>query len=110
MAAGAVAGFDLSRWASLAQENPPAPTILSSEHYDLVIEETPINFTGRTSVATTINGSVPGPTLRWREGDTVTIRGREPFEGADLESLAWNQNGERYGWRPGFELSRNRTR
>ena len=25
-------------------------------------------------MATTINGSLPGPTLRWREGDTVTIR------------------------------------
>jgi CopA family copper-resistance protein len=24
-------------------------------------------------MATTINGSIPGPTLRWREGDTVTV-------------------------------------
>jgi FtsP/CotA-like multicopper oxidase with cupredoxin domain len=39
-----------------------------------VIAETPVNFTGKTVMATTINGSLPGPTLRMREGDTVTIR------------------------------------
>jgi FtsP/CotA-like multicopper oxidase with cupredoxin domain len=66
MVAGTVAGFDLWRWPSLAQENPLAPTILRGNHFDLVIQETRINFTGRTLVATTINGSVPGPTLRWR--------------------------------------------
>jgi CopA family copper-resistance protein len=32
-----------------------------------------VNFTGRSTVATAINGSVPGPLLRWREGDIVTI-------------------------------------
>jgi FtsP/CotA-like multicopper oxidase with cupredoxin domain len=32
-----------------------------------------VNFTGRPSVATAVNGSVPAPILRWREGDTVTI-------------------------------------
>ena len=32
-----------------------------------------MNFTGHRSIATAINGSVPGPTLRWREGDTVTV-------------------------------------
>ncbi|MEM8258569.1 multicopper oxidase domain-containing protein, partial [Morganella morganii] len=38
------------------------------------IAESPVNFTGKPGVATTINGSLPAPTLRWREGDTVTIR------------------------------------
>ena len=33
-----------------------------------------MNFTGLTKVAQTINGSIPGPLLRWREGDTVTLR------------------------------------
>jgi hypothetical protein len=32
-----------------------------------------VNFTGRRSVTTAVNGSVPGPILRWREGDTVTL-------------------------------------
>jgi len=42
--------------------------------YDLVIEKKPINLTGRDRVATTINGTLPGPVLRWREGEDVAIR------------------------------------
>lgn len=42
--------------------------------YDLVIEEKVINLTGAERAAKTINGSVPGPTLRWREGEDVTVR------------------------------------
>ena len=33
-----------------------------------------MNLTGKTRPATTINGGIPGPTLRWREGDTVTLK------------------------------------
>lgn len=50
-----------------------APVLRGTE-FDLVIEEAPVNFTGKPGIATTINGMIPGPTLRWREGDTVTIR------------------------------------
>ena len=42
--------------------------------YDLVIEKKAINLTGRDRVATMINGSVPGPVLRFREGEDATIR------------------------------------
>lgn len=41
---------------------------------DLVIGQSPVNFTGVRRMATTINGSLPAPTLRLREGDQVTIR------------------------------------
>ena len=47
---------------------------LTGTEFDLVIAETPVNFTGKPRIATTINGSIPAPTLHWREGDTVTIR------------------------------------
>ena len=50
-----------------------APVLRGAE-FDLVIAELPVNFTGKPGLATTINGSLPGPTLRWREGETVTIR------------------------------------
>ena len=33
-----------------------------------------MNFTGRERLATAINGSVPGPVLRWKQGESVTIR------------------------------------
>ncbi|WP_319782653.1 copper resistance system multicopper oxidase [Oceanisphaera sp. IT1-181] len=48
--------------------------VLTGKEFDLIIDETPVNFTGKTRMATTINGSIPGPTLRMREGDEVTIR------------------------------------
>lgn len=48
--------------------------VLSGSHIELVVAETPVNFTGITRMATTINGSIPAPTLRLREGDEVTIR------------------------------------
>jgi CopA family copper-resistance protein len=47
--------------------------VLSGDHFELVIDSLPVNFTGRRVRATGVNGSAPGPMLRWREGDTVTI-------------------------------------
>jgi CopA family copper-resistance protein len=49
------------------------PAVLTGEHFDLTIHPFPVNFTGRRVMATGVNGSVPGPILRWREGDTVTL-------------------------------------
>ena len=48
--------------------SPPAPG-----RFDLSIDKTPFGFAGRRGVATTINGTVPGPLLRFREGETATI-------------------------------------
>lgn len=42
--------------------------------FDLVIARTPIRIDGRKGSAVTVNGGVPGPLLRFREGETVTIR------------------------------------
>ena len=48
--------------------------VLKGTEFDLTVAESPANFTGEPRMATTINGSIPAPTLRWREGDTITIR------------------------------------
>jgi len=69
----------LSPWVKARAGEAPAtetgtPPVLSGTEFDLTIAETPVNFTGAPRMATTINGSIPGPILRWREGDTVTIR------------------------------------
>lgn len=42
--------------------------------FDLTIEEVPVNFTGRTRSATVVNGLLPGPVLRLREGERVSLR------------------------------------
>jgi CopA family copper-resistance protein len=49
------------------------PATLTGKDFELTIDSLPVNFTGRHSVATAVNDSVPGPILRWREGDTVTL-------------------------------------
>jgi len=69
------AAFGSWRTSAWAQGNPPtAWSNLAGSEFDLRIGETPMNFTGRPKVAYTVNGSVPAPTLRWKEGDTVTLR------------------------------------
>jgi CopA family copper-resistance protein len=61
-------------WGQAAQTATGTPPVLAGTEFDLTIAETPVNFTGVPGMATTINGSIPGPILRWREGDTVTLR------------------------------------
>ncbi|MBM0105717.1 copper resistance system multicopper oxidase [Steroidobacter sp. S1-65] len=60
------------RGAGWAQSH--AQTVLTGSHFDLQIGEAPFNFTGNKRVGTVVNGQIPGPLLRWREGDTVTLR------------------------------------
>ncbi|MDE2279427.1 MAG: copper resistance system multicopper oxidase [Xanthomonadaceae bacterium] len=43
-------------------------------HFELAVGELPVNFTGRRRIATVVNGQLPAPLLRWREGDTVTLK------------------------------------
>lgn len=50
------------------------PKTLQGTRFDLTYSPTPVNFTGKERTATAINGSVPAPVLRWREGDTVTLK------------------------------------
>jgi len=62
--------------------------VLSGTEFQLEIGPMPINITGRTMTATAINGQVPGPILRLREGDTVTlsVTNRLPF----TSSIHWH--------------------
>ena len=75
VAGGVISALPAWAWsATNAGAGAQSPFVLSGTEFDLVIDESPVNFTGKATTATTINGSLPGPTLRWREGDTVTIR------------------------------------
>jgi CopA family copper-resistance protein len=73
---GGVAGLGLwpgGAWAA-QRSTPAAWRTLTGTDFDLQIGETPVNFTGKPRIGFTVNGSVPAPTLRWKEGDTVTLR------------------------------------
>ena len=90
-AGGLLAGLSVWPGTVLAQAahtaDGSAPVLRGTE-FNLVIAESPVNFTGRPGMATTINGSLPAPTLRWREGDTVTIRVTNRL--AEATSIHWH--------------------
>ncbi|HTH26656.1 MAG TPA: hypothetical protein VL919_16160, partial [Vicinamibacterales bacterium] len=58
---GAVAGMGAFDLRALAQGARRPQEVLRGASFDLSIGETPMNFTGSTKMAQTINGSIPGP-------------------------------------------------
>jgi len=73
-AGGALAGLGLLNQPAWALSSPVQRQVLRGTEFDLAINELAVNFTGQMGVATAVNGQVPAPELRWREGDTVTLR------------------------------------
>jgi len=60
-------------WASANNINQN-PQTLTGKVFDLNIGYNKVNFTGKEVITTTLNGGVPGPILRWKEGERVTLR------------------------------------
>ncbi|MBS0381611.1 MAG: copper resistance system multicopper oxidase, partial [Proteobacteria bacterium] len=69
--AALLGGFIKPAW---ALQSLGEPAVLAGTDFALEVGEIPVNFTGHARHATTVNGSLPGPLLRWREGTTVTLR------------------------------------
>jgi FtsP/CotA-like multicopper oxidase with cupredoxin domain len=47
---------------------------LQGPNFDLTIDTLPVNYTGTSRHAVVVNGQLPAPLLRMRQGDEVTIR------------------------------------
>ncbi len=73
-------------WAS-ADQQQKIPT-LKGRDFDLAIGEQVVNFTGTPRIGTTVNGSLPAPILRWKEGDTVTLRVKNNLP--ETSSIHWH--------------------
>ncbi len=74
-AGSALLGLGLPGSSSVANASTVSPVrTLRGKRFDLDIAYRTVNFTGKERTATAISGSVPGPILRWREGDRVTLR------------------------------------
>ncbi|BFM18870.1 copper resistance system multicopper oxidase (plasmid) [Maricurvus nonylphenolicus] len=75
-AGGALLSLGLGPQISFARQHTERslPQTLTGTKFDLNIGYQSVNFTGRERIATAVNGSVPSPILRWREGDRVTLR------------------------------------
>ena len=67
--------FLLPDWARSARANDTRGlTALSGTTFDLHVARTPFAVDGHQGSAITVNGQVPAPLLRWREGDDLTLR------------------------------------
>ncbi|GGA36321.1 copper resistance system multicopper oxidase [Dyella nitratireducens] len=49
------------------------PAMLTGTDFALNVGQMPVNITGTPSVATTVNGTLPGPILRWKEGSQIRL-------------------------------------
>src|SRR5690606_34464412 len=50
-----------------------SPAFAKTTEDHLTIERQPVNITGKTIKKITVNGTIPGPTLRFTEGDDAVI-------------------------------------
>ncbi|WP_454740831.1 copper resistance system multicopper oxidase [Cupriavidus basilensis] len=66
-----VGAYSRGVWALKSQDHP---VVLTGTSFDLAIGATPMAFTGRIRPTTSVNGSIPAPILRWKQGTEVTLR------------------------------------
>jgi len=76
-----------SLMAAETQEIKPTP-VLKGNLFNLGIGYQKVNFTGKQRIATTVNGSLPAPVLRWKEGERVTLRVKNNL--AHDSSIHWH--------------------
>ena len=65
-----------------------AQNSLRAKRFQLNIGSQTVNFTGTPRLATTVNGSLPAPILRWREGEEVTLKVTNRL--AETSSIHWH--------------------
>ena len=73
-------------WTSPA--NAGSQTSVSGEIIDLTISEQLFHLDGRTAPAITINGTIPGPVIRLKEGQSATLRVTNRLE--EHTSIHWH--------------------
>ncbi|ALJ26801.1 copper resistance protein/multicopper oxidase [Stenotrophomonas acidaminiphila] len=88
---GVVAGSGLWRASDALAAVPRtlAASELRGTDLSLAIGRSTVDFTGRARSAVTVNGSLPAPILRWREGDTVSIRVANTLAD-EMTSIHWH--------------------
>jgi CopA family copper-resistance protein len=61
---------------------------LRGKRFRLSIAPQKVNFTGKDRFATAVNGTVPGPILRWQEGDRISLDVTNVL--AESSSIHWH--------------------
>ncbi|WP_073616418.1 copper resistance system multicopper oxidase [Desulfopila aestuarii] len=87
-AGGALLGLGIAPDRLLASLTSSWQPVLRGTRFDLTLSSKRVNFTGQERLATTVNGLVPGPVLRWREGDRVILNVTNHL--AEQSSIHWH--------------------
>jgi CopA family copper-resistance protein len=66
----------------------PAADATGERVFDLTIAHVPLQVNGRVGKAVALNGTVPGPLLRLREGDTAVLRVTNRLQ--EISSIHWH--------------------
>ena len=78
----------LPRFAIPAPALGAGETVLTGPEFRLEVSELRVNFTGATRTATVVNGQLPAPLLRFKEGEEVTIHVTNHL--AERTSIHWH--------------------
>lgn len=81
-------GFTPTVLNAAIQQTQSGQITLKGKVFDLSLGEQSVNFTGTPAIATTVNGSLPAPTLRFKEGDHVTLRVTNNLK--ETSSIHWH--------------------
>ena len=73
-AAGTLPAYGWGRARRDAHAHVQSMSEIRGDQFELSIGQTTVNLTGNPAQAKVVNGSLPAPTLHWREGDTVELR------------------------------------
>ena len=86
--------FGLGLWPRAGLALQAQPEVLAGTDFTLSVGETLVNYTGKTRPAVTVNGRLPAPLLRWKEGSTVTLRVRNDLRRGSIHgpdtSIHWH--------------------
>ena len=75
-------------WAQHVSSGARGPGVLSGENIALTIGRTPIRIDGKEGHAVAINGTVPAPLLRLKEGQTVRLSVTNQLD--EMTSIHWH--------------------
>ncbi len=78
----------LPAWARSANAGNKGIFEISGNSFDLDIGHTSVEIGGRKGHAITINGTLPGPLIRFREGEKITLRVRNNLD--EDTSIHWH--------------------
>ena len=86
---GALLGLGISPEGLFAADTSPSgQSILRGKRFRLTLAPQRVNFTGKERFATAVNSTVPGPILRWQEGDRVSLDVTNKL--AESSSIHWH--------------------